>query len=339
MPTKRASSFPSPLPIASDLWATWRTAALAAASELDVFTALDKGLSTAEEVAAHSNANAGAMRRLLDAMVGMKHLVRRGDRYELALAARTYLSGNSDLRMVGAEQVFRMLQMGWQQLAQVVRTGRSAFGEGGPPPAEFFSVLVKSIFPQNYVGAKSAARAMGPAVRRRIRNILDVGGGAGAWSIAIAEEIAAARATIVDYPEVIAVAREYVNRRGLAERFEYREGNFREVDFGTGEFDLAILGHIVHGEGAEWGRRLIERCAGALRGKGILLIAEFIPNDKRTGPAIPLLFDLNMMIATPEGATFTMREYRQWLKEAGFASVKTVKSAMTPSPLILAVKP
>jgi hypothetical protein len=69
----------------------------------------------------------------------------------------------------------------------------------------------------------------------------------------------------------------------------------------------------------------------------MILIAEFVPNDQRTGPAIPLLFGLNMLVNSPAGDVFTMREYREWLKAAGMRSVKTIK-APGPSPLILATK-
>jgi len=48
-----------------------------------------------------------------------------------------------------------------------------------------------------------------------------------------------------------------------------------------------ILEHIIHGEGREYGRQLIEKSFGALKAKGVLLIAEFIPNDNRTGPELP----------------------------------------------------
>ncbi len=339
MAEKRKKSFPSPLPIVADQWATWRTATLAAAVDLDVFTAIDRGETTSAAVASHANANREAMRRLLDALVGMKYLTRRGEHYALSPQARTYLSRDSALFMEGSDQVARMLLMGWQQLAQVVRSGRAIFSGGDTAPrADFFATLVKSIFPQNYVGAKSAVRGMPPAARRRIKSILDIGGGAGAWSISIAEEIPGSRVTIVDLPEVLAVAREYADRYGLSERFEYREGNFRDIEFGKEQFDLAILGHIFHGEGIEWGKRLLARCAAALRSKGMLLIGELIPNEERSGPAIPLLFDLNMLIHTAEGGTYTLREYRQWLKEAGFGAVKTIKSD-APSPLILAGKP
>ncbi|MGH7985060.1 MAG: methyltransferase [Candidatus Binataceae bacterium] len=102
-------------------------------------------------------------------------------------------------------------------------------------------------------------------------------------------------------------------------------------------YDLVILGHILHGQSREWARRLIEKAAGALRGRGMMLIGEFIPNDRRTGPAVPLLFGLNMLVNAPEGDVYTMAEYRTWLKAAGMRSLKTIRAPQA-SPLILATK-
>lgn len=57
-----------------------------------------------------------------------------------------------------------------------------------------------------------------------------------------------------------------------------------------------------------------------------------------TGPELPMLFGLNMMLSAPEADVFTMREYRDWLKGAGFGTVKTIRIPDAPSPLILATK-
>jgi len=45
-----------------------------------------------------------------------------------------------------------------------------------------------------------------------------------------------------------------------------------------------------------------------------------------------------MLINTPAGDVFTMREYREWLKEAGFRKVTALRAPEHVSPLILAVK-
>jgi 3-hydroxy-5-methyl-1-naphthoate 3-O-methyltransferase len=81
----------------------------------------------------------------------------------------------------------------------------------------------------------------------------------------------------------------------------------------------------------------LERVFEALGQGGMLLIGEFIPNDDRSGPAMPLLFALNMLIKTDSGDVFTLKEYREWLKAAGFNRVPTIP-ALHVSPLILATR-
>jgi len=60
----------------------------------------------------------------------------------------------------------------------------------------------------------------------------------------------------------------------------------------------------------------------------MLLIGEFVPNDDRTGPPVTMLFGLNMLLHTLVGDVFMMKEYREWLKGAGFRSINTIR---TPS--------
>ena len=78
------------------------------------------------------------------------------------------------------------------------------------------------------------------------------------------------------------------------------------MDFGRDQYDLVILGHIIHSEGEKHGQELIRKSCAALRPCGMLLIAEFVPNDSRTEPSFPLLFGLNMLLQTEEGNVFTL---------------------------------
>lgn len=45
---------------------------------------------------------------------------------------------------------------------------------------------------------------------------------------------------------------------------------------------------------------------------------------------------LNMLVHTPRGDVFTMKDYRGWLKAAGFRTVKAIRTPSAVSPLILA---
>jgi SAM-dependent methyltransferase len=128
-----------------------------------------------------------------------------------------------------------------------------------------------------------------------------------------------------------------IERERLSDRFIFRPGDLRQMDFGESCFDVIVLGHICHGEGAERTQDLIERGYRALRSGGQILIAEFVPDDDRRGPLMPLLFALHMLVLTDNGDAFTLAEYTKWLVHAGFGDVRTV-AAPAPSPLILATK-
>jgi hypothetical protein len=94
----------------------------------------------------------------------------------------------------------------------------------------------------------------------------------------------------------------------------------------------------LHSEGPGRSRQLIRKVFKALAPGGTIAIAEFVPNDERTGPPGPLIFAINMLVNTTVGDTFTFAEMSQWLREAGFKNPRQL-NAGGPSPLILATKP
>ena len=336
---KKSDRFPSPLMAAQDLlWGGWSTFIVAAAVELDVFSSIASGARTAREIASKANADEFALRRMLDSLAALKYLSRNGDRYSLSPQSAAFLVRGSELYMEGIDQFAKSQMMSWFQLAQAVKSGRPVVPPGDDAGlATFFSILVRCIFPLGFVAAQAAVAAISPARRARIKRILDVGGGAAPWSIPFAQTIRGARVTVLDLPAVTQITREYAAKFGVGDRYGYLEGDLRQVDFGGG-YDLITLGHIIHGEGRDAGRRLVERSAEALADRGLLLIAELIPNNDRTGPAGALMFGINMLLHTPDGDVFTMKEYREWLKAAGFKTIRTISTQTAPSPLILAEK-
>ena len=151
--------------------------------------------------------------------------------------------------------------------------------------------------------------------------MLDVGGGSGAYSIAFAQANTALHAEIFDLAPVLEIAREHIDAAGLADRVATRTGDLREEEFGEG-FDLVLLSAICHMLGPEANRDLFRRCRRALAPGGRLVIRDFVLDPDKTSPAPAALFAINMLVATREGATYTLEEYRDWLTGAGFTSVE-----------------
>jgi ubiquinone/menaquinone biosynthesis C-methylase UbiE len=328
---------PTPMKFVNDLWGARISLALMAAVELDLFTIIAQGNRTVADIAATIHAPQRGVERLLETLVGMEYLTKRGTQFALAPIADTFLNRAKPSFIGPMADELRITMPGWMQLADVVRSGKPVAAIDTAEGREFFPRLVKAIFPLTYNGAQTLVRKLPKAKLKKIERVLDVAAGSGAWSLPFAQALPKARVTAVDYPEVTAVTREYAKQFGVADRYDYLEGDLRQLDFGQKQFDVVILGHIIHAEGEKWSKVLIAKSYKALKPGGTLVIAEMIPNDTRTGPVFPLLFGLNMVLHTVEGDVFTMAQYKEWLKKAGFSSVKTVE-AEGPSPLILATR-
>jgi ubiquinone/menaquinone biosynthesis C-methylase UbiE len=328
----------TPEAISESLWAPLATRALITGTELGVFNLIAEGIRTVDEIAGRSKASVRGIRMLLDALVGLGYLSKKGDRYGLEPIADVFLVPGKPGYMGDLVVTLGTIRFNWDTLTDSVREGKPiATVDVEQAGREFFPKLVAGLFPGNYNSARTVVKSLSAKTKKSIKNVMDVAAGSGAWSIPFAEAIPDATVTVVDFPEVTAITRQFTERFGVGSQYDYVEANMREADFGRDKFDLIILGHIIHSEGEKWGKDLVKRSYEALRPGGRLLIAELVPEDSKSHPWIPLIFGLNMLMLTTEGGVFTMREYRLWLKDTGFTKVKTIE-AQAASPLILATK-
>ncbi len=323
----------SPMTLMDTAWGFTRSQILKSGVELDVFTQIESGQRTAPALARAIGASERGIRILMNALTGLQVLEKAGEEYRLTEGARLFLSKNSPAYMGEWLLHVDQLMPAWAHLTEVVRSGQP-FQQGGEKDRdEFFSTIVGGLFTMNSPGAQAAARAM--LGQRSGLQILDIGAGSGVWGIAFAQRDPNAWLTLVDFPKILAIAKRFVDQHGVGERVHYLPGDFRELDLGKEQYDIAILGHICHSEGARNTQTLFRRIRQALKPGGQLLIAEFLVDEARQTATFPLLFAVNMLVNTEEGDTFTLSELRAWLLAAGFPTVEALE-APAPSPLIVA---
>jgi ubiquinone/menaquinone biosynthesis C-methylase UbiE len=311
---------------------------LGAAVQLDVFSHIAAGSSTAAEVARAAGATERGTRMLLDALTGFELLTKQDDHYTLAPLAAEFLVRDRPNYM-GAVLENNFLMDSWSHLADIVRTGNAAHRVERQQEAEqFFPRLVRSLHVMNREPARRLAAALGAGTASQGLEVLDVACGSGVWGIAIAEADSRSRVTANDFPVVLETTREYLRRHDVERQFDFLPGDLKGTDLGESRFDLALLGNVLHSEGEASSRDLLRRLARALKPVGRVAIIDMVPNDERTGPPFPLLFAINMLVHTTEGDTFTLAEYMEWLREAGFNKVETVEIGGA-SPAIVATRP
>jgi ubiquinone/menaquinone biosynthesis C-methylase UbiE len=304
-----------------------------------VFDLLDSGPMTVEKVASKSGASVRGLRAVMNALVSFELLSKdRDQRYSLTPESAAFLVSTKPSFQGG---IFRHISAHlipkWMQLDEIVKSGRPAMAVNQEDQgAQFFEQFVEDIFPMSYAAAGVLGDALKLSHVGKPVSVLDIAAGSGVWGIALAQKSAQVKVTAVDWPGVLPVTRRIAQRFNLQDRFTFVAGDLQTADFGKNH-NIATLGHILHSEGEQRSRALLERVHAALAPGGTIAIAEFLNNDERTGPPQAMIFAVNMLVNTEQGDTFSHNQIAGWLNEAGFTDVRSLE-APAPSPLALATK-
>jgi ubiquinone/menaquinone biosynthesis C-methylase UbiE len=164
------------------------------------------------------------------------------------------------------------------------------------------------------------ARNVAPVLARQYpleaaRQLLDVGGGTGLYSIAFLQENPGLRAQVWDRPEVLAVAREMALEHGVADRLDLVSGDMFTDPVPSG-CDTVLLSNVLHDWDVPECRTLVGRLARALPPGGRLLVHDVFLDDDLSGPLPVALYSASLFTLS-EGRAYSASEYREWLREAG----------------------
>jgi SAM-dependent methyltransferase len=310
------------------------TAVVGTAAELLVFTRLEAGAMTPDELATAVKISPRGARVLLDALLALELVSLSAGRYSNAPVSSAFLVEGKPGSLAGLARVSLHGMANWTKFKDGVTTGKPVAAElTDTPDLPFWHVLVPAIAPLAMPAAHAVVQRLDIARKGPIR-ILDVGGGSGIFSAVLLGANREAKATQVDWPTVNGIAREFVAKHGVVDRFATVDGDIHTTDWGNG-FDVAIYSNIAHQESPAQNIAAFRKFRAALQPGGTLVISDFIARDDRSGPPHALLFAGTMMLATREGSTWREADYRAWLAEAGFKTV-SFEPTQGPSPLVYA---
>jgi ubiquinone/menaquinone biosynthesis C-methylase UbiE len=319
-------------------WAFAFPLIMKAAADNGIFDALKDGPLTVEEICSRTQASPRGTSAIVEALAGMELLQKEDGRYRMSEDAATFLVSDKPAYFGG--MLFHLTEQllpNWMQLGEITKTGRpvAALNQENDGAA-FFEKFVEALFYFNFGAACALGKALAPKYAGRPVRVLDIAAGPGVWGIGITQALPQAQVTALDFARVLETTKRCVERVHLTDQFTFVPGNALEADPGSG-FDIAVLGHILHSEGAERSRQLLKRVFDQLAPGGTVAIAEFLLNQERTGPMNSLIFNVNMLVHTDAGAAYSFEDLKQWLEAAGFIYVRTLE-APAPSPLVLAEK-
>jgi 2-hydroxy-4-(methylsulfanyl)butanoate S-methyltransferase len=296
--------------------------ALFAALDLDLFTCIAQGIATLDALAKATGTAPNRLRTLLTALKTAGLVSEADGRFANAPATSTYL-------VAGAPGDFRdyirivnggFLYEGLRHLEKSMR------GERIFPDKGFYEGIVYS---EGGVGgpAFSAAQhagSLGPArlMARRValsdaKKFLDVGGGSGAYTLAFLKQNPGLSATILDFPETVETARHYAAEAGLSDRVTHVAGNAITTDW-PGEQDVVPMSYVWSAVGVDDIRVLAKRAFTALKPGGLVLVHDFMVDDRHEGPSFAAWYLLAAMLDNPRAECLTPAFVETTLRDAGF---------------------
>jgi (2Fe-2S) ferredoxin/predicted O-methyltransferase YrrM len=304
------------------------------ALELDVFSAVGGG-ATAVAVAAARQADARGMAILLNALVALGLLAKSAGVFTNSAVSARYLSAGSRDDARDALKHNLSLWSRWSTLTDAVRAGHTVLSAEARDRGEAWTVPFIAAMHRN--AALRAPLIVSAIGAERVRRMLDIGGGSGAYSIAFAQANPELQVEVLDLPAVVPIARRHVEEAGLQSRVRTRTGDLRTDDFGRG-YDLVLVSAICHMLGPGENEDLLRRVGRALAPGGRVVIQDFIVDPDGTAPAHAALFAVNMLVGTQAGSTYSEAEYASWLGKAGYAEAHRI-DLPGPSGLMVASRP
>ena len=322
MATATPPQQPTPERFFNAMNAYHQTEALKTAVDLDVFTAIGEGNTTAAAIAKRCQAAERGVRTLCDFLTIHGFLTKDGTQYGLASDTAVFLNRKSPAFIGGAMEFLLSARSreAFSQLTEAVRRGGTALGEG--------SVVAEN---PEWV---TFARAMMPLMRMpsqvvaaelhkggAVEKVLDIAAGHGMYGIGMAKENPGAQVYAADWKNVLEVAKANAQAMGVGDRYHLIPGSAFETDFGSG-YDVVLVPNFLHHFDVETCTSFLKKVRGALKPGGRAAILEFIPNADRVTPPTAAAFSMIMLVNTPSGDAYTFAELESMAKNAGFPRVE-----------------
>jgi 2-polyprenyl-3-methyl-5-hydroxy-6-metoxy-1,4-benzoquinol methylase len=311
---------PSPDSIFDALTGYQKAAAMKAAIDLEIFTHLAAGATTAASIAQRSGATERGIRILCDYMTVQGFLTKTSDRYALTKESAVFLDRKSPAYAGGATAFLLSDELisAFNSLSEAVKRGGTARPNHGSiaPEHPMWITFARAMGGLMVPGAHGLAELI-PLDRQQPARVLDIAAGHGMWGISFAKIFPNAHVVALDWAPVLEVARENAAANGIAPRFSTIIGNAFEVDLGA-DYDIVLIPNFLHHFNFDDCVKFLKKVHAALKPGGYIAISEFVPNPDRISPPGAAGFSLIMLATTPEGDAYTLDQYAQMLEQTGF---------------------
>ena len=296
-------------------------------TKVGVFDALADGPASAADVAQRCGTNPAGTGKLLFALAGAGYLRAKDGAYELTPVSRKWLLRESP-SSIADKRLLQFLEWDWMERSEdYVRTGE---------PLELHSMTDEGQWDIYQRGMRAMANAFAGEALKRMplpkdpRDMLDIGGSHGYYSVGLCRQHEGLRSVLLDLPEAVEKAAPLLAAEGMGDRVVHRAGNALTDDLGTDAYDIVLIAQVVHHFSEEQNRELAQRVARALRPGGVHAVLDaFRPRTASDAGQVGALLEFYFALTSQSG-TWAVEEISDWQRQAGLCPRRPIRFRTAP---------
>jgi protein-L-isoaspartate O-methyltransferase len=302
----------------------------AALTELDLFTWLSKNPSNRSSICEQFNIVERPTDVMLTLFTAMGYLENRAGIFHVTEIAREHLVADSPWFM-GPYYAALKERPVCKDYMTVLRTGKPANWGSYKDEKAWAKAMEGEDFANRFTAAmdcRGVYLAQGMAKKLDLstnHRLLDVAGGSGIYACSLVAHHLHLIATVLEKPPVDTIARRAIAQRGYEKKVSVIAGDMFKDNW-PGGYDAHLISNVLHDWDAPVVKQLLAQSFQALPAGGILIIHDAIINREKTGP-LPVAAYSALLMNITEGKCYSLGEYEDYLKEAGFVNPKFSESA------------
>jgi predicted O-methyltransferase YrrM len=303
----------------------YKVPALSVACELGIFESLDAQPDSAEGLAVRRDYDLRGLRALLPMLKQLGFLQEHAGRYQLNEAGRQYMLKDSPYfwghvfsrvgKTLGPTKL--LLETINKERERAAKTRPADGWEAGHVDMEMARTVTAFMHSHSMPAAVGMTHTCDFS---RYKRVLDVGGGSGCFSIAMAAANPDLHCTVMELPTICTLAQEYVAAAGLSDQVDTTTVDMFRAAWPAG-YDAHFFSNVFHDWGFDTCLELARSSHAALPAGGHILLHEMLLDDNCAAPSHAVTFSLLMAMGT-KGQQFSFPQLQELLQQAGFRNVR-----------------
>ena len=317
-----ASPNPEENPLGRLANAVYSPFAMLAGMQLDLFTPLQDGPMSAEQIADAINVGPAKLKPLLYALTAAGLLHVEGELFSNTDVADRFLVRGCQSCIIDSHKSYSLLWNAVLKTAESIRTGipQAKLDYSAMPQDE-----LETFFRGEHPGTLADGRELASMFDlSSCRSLIDIGGGSGGLAIAVTEACPHIKATIVDLPTITPITQRFIEEMGAKSRIQVISAD-AVSDSLPGSYDIAVMSAFIQVLSPDDARCALKNVSQVMNPGGTIYIrGSGIIDNSRTSPPEKVGLNLVFINVYDEGQAYTEQEYRDWLAEADFGSFERI---------------